>query len=237
MSIKIMSAVWELDGIDGTECLVLLALADHADDEGRCYPSISRLAKRTKLSDRGVQKVLSRLIEKGFVRVVPCAGQSGANVYFVTATPEPCSPPEPRSPRTEFTTPPNHVRRTPEPRSPKPSLTTIEPSENTRVRNALRSVLSQEAATAFMEHRKAKRSKLTPHAAELIAKKLADHPAPDAVIEASILNGWTGIFPEKIGGPHEPSHHDRRAAANSDALRNTLDAAARMRRSSQADFL
>lgn len=127
-----MSAVWDIDGIDSSECLVLIALADHADDQGRCYPSIARLAKRTKLSGRGVQKVISRLIEKGFVTVTPCAGQGGANLYTVTATPEPRSPLNDVHPRTEFTTPLNHVRKTPEPRSPKPSGTVIEPSTTAR---------------------------------------------------------------------------------------------------------
>lgn len=149
MSIKVMAAVWEIEGIDSSECLVLMALADHADDRGRCYPSIARLAKRTKLSDRGVQKVIARLIEKGFVTVTPSAGQGGANLYTVTATPDvpaivvadPVGArdvdaqrvndvhPERGSPRTTGTTPPNDVRKTPERRSPKPSGTSIEPSK------------------------------------------------------------------------------------------------------------
>ncbi len=69
----------------------------------------------------------------------------------------------------------------------------------------LRSILSEEAATAFIAHRKAKRATLTLRAASLIAKKLADHPNPDAVIENSIMQGWTGVFPASTpppsGGP------------------------------------
>ena len=132
MSIKVMSAVWDIEGIDSSECLVLIALADHADDMGRCYPSIARLAKRTKMSGRGVQKVIARLIEKGFVSVSPCAGQGGANLYTVTATPEPRSPLNDVHPRTTFTTPLNPVRKTPEPGSPKPSRTITEPSTAAR---------------------------------------------------------------------------------------------------------
>ena len=48
----------------------------------------------------------------------------------------------------------------------------------------------------FVAHRKGK-SKLTAVACELIAAKLAVHPDPDAVLNQSIENGWTGIFPEK----------------------------------------
>ena len=44
MSIKIMSQVWELD-INHSEMIVLLAMADHADDDGQnCYPSNAYLA-------------------------------------------------------------------------------------------------------------------------------------------------------------------------------------------------
>ena len=49
----------------------------------------------------------------------------------------------------------------------------------------------------FVAHRKGK-SKLTAKACELIAAKLAGHPDPDAVLNQSIENGWTGIFPEKV---------------------------------------
>lgn len=37
---------------------------------------------------------------------------------------------------------------------------------------------------------------MTVHAAELIANKLAGHPSPESVINESIANGWTGVFPE-----------------------------------------
>ncbi len=195
MSVKVMSAVWEREDLDASERLVMLSLADHADDDGVCYPSIARLCKRTSMSDRGVQKVLSRLQERGFLRVEIGAGRSGSNRYFVTATPEPGSPLNPVHPRTTFTTPPNPVRLTPEPGSPKPSRTIIEPSSNARA--ALCAVLSDDMADAFIAHRKAKRAKLTDHAAELIAAKLRGHPNPDAVVEQSIMNGWTGVFPEK----------------------------------------
>lgn len=202
MSIKVMSAVWECQGLDASERLVMLSLADHADDEGRCYPSIRRLCERTSMSDRGVQKVLSRLAERGFVKAQPNAGQGGANLYTVTATPERGSPPEPRSPRTTFTTPPNPVRKTPEPGSPKPSVTIKEPSEKSAreahdIRAALSEVVSEETADAFIAHRKAKRAKLTVHAAQLIAKDIRGHPNPDSVVLLSIKNGWTGVFPER----------------------------------------
>ena len=116
MSIKLMAAVWEREDISATEALILLALADHANDEGNCYPSVGRLAKRCKMSDRGVQKIVQRLVERGLLEVDQQAGKRGANVFQLHLTPEPGSPPNevhPRTgftpPRTRFTLPPNPV--------------------------------------------------------------------------------------------------------------------------------
>lgn len=81
-------------------------------------------------------------------------------------------------------------------------------AKSDRVRDALRSVLSDEAADAFIAHRKAVKSALTERAAALVAKKLQGHPDPDAVVEQSIMNGWTGIFPDKVQGKKPQSHHD-----------------------------
>ena len=202
-----MSAVWEIDGIDSTECLVLIALADHADDAGRCYPSIARLAKRTKLSDRGVQKVVYRLVDKGFLTVHPCAGQGGANLYVVTSTPTvPVVSvvnhvhPEPRSPRTTFTTPPNHVPKTPEPRSPKPSGTVIEPSvDKTKLDpvEILASIVTDDAAKSFTDFRKKIRKPLTATGAKRLSKALAEISAqggdPSDALAMAEERGWQSI--------------------------------------------
>jgi Helix-turn-helix domain len=60
MSIKIMAAVWELD-LPQNQKLVLLALADHADDRGTCYPSVARIAWKCGYSPRQTQAILKEL--------------------------------------------------------------------------------------------------------------------------------------------------------------------------------
>jgi Helix-turn-helix domain len=56
-----MGKVFALD-VPAREKLVLLAMADHARDDGTgCYPSIETLARKTSQSRRGVQKILRRL--------------------------------------------------------------------------------------------------------------------------------------------------------------------------------
>lgn len=55
---------------------------------------------------------------------------------------------------------------------------------------------SEQAWADFCEMRKAKRAPLTQRACELIAKKLIDHPDPNAVLDKSTTNSWTDIYPD-----------------------------------------
>lgn len=79
MSVRIMSAIFEtgfIDLVDGegnvtkasTAKLIMLALADHANDEGEsAYPSVGRLAKKTSLSEQTVRNTLDALKYNGVV--------------------------------------------------------------------------------------------------------------------------------------------------------------------------
>jgi hypothetical protein len=68
MSVRVMAAVWEQSEAEGNDRLILLALADHADDETwSCWPSIARLAQKTRVSGRTVQRCLRKLEEIGEV--------------------------------------------------------------------------------------------------------------------------------------------------------------------------
>lgn len=67
MSIKIMTAVWERAPFTQATLLVLLALADHAADDGTCYPSVPRLALAARTSERHVQRVLRELEQRQWI--------------------------------------------------------------------------------------------------------------------------------------------------------------------------
>jgi hypothetical protein len=67
MSVKLMGAIFDLE-IPSTEKLVLLAMADHAREDGTgCYPSVNTLARKTSLSKRGTQKLMRRLEAAGYI--------------------------------------------------------------------------------------------------------------------------------------------------------------------------
>lgn len=82
-----MSAVFESETLGPTERLIMLALADHADDQGRCYPSIERLCRRTGLSERAVQSNIRKLTGTGHLSIIPGGGRKRPNLYLVNANP------------------------------------------------------------------------------------------------------------------------------------------------------
>lgn len=69
MSVQNLSRVWHGFPGAGSDLLALLALADWSDDEGRCFPSMSAIARKTRLSRSQAQRVVHGLIKDGFVRV------------------------------------------------------------------------------------------------------------------------------------------------------------------------
>jgi hypothetical protein len=104
MSTHILSACWRLSGMSSTQKLVLISLADQANDDGVCWPSISRMSERTCLSDRAIRDAVKWLTESGVLSVEHRYNSS--NVYTISpcnfqpdsedsAPPAPSSPPAP----------------------------------------------------------------------------------------------------------------------------------------------
>ena len=79
-----MSQAWEDERVRGTELLLLLALCDFANDEGVCFPSVNRLAKRCRVEKRAVQRHITTLIGKGIVRRHLNQSQYATNIYVVS---------------------------------------------------------------------------------------------------------------------------------------------------------
>lgn len=75
MSVRVMTAVWELS-LPDSEKIVLLALADCANDEGHCWPSMASLSRKCSKGERTVQGAIKALCEAGHLtrREVPGKG-------------------------------------------------------------------------------------------------------------------------------------------------------------------
>jgi hypothetical protein len=90
---------------------VLIALADYADHEGYCYPSMKTLAQATDMTDRHVRRCMARLEAAGLVQREERARQNGAqtsNGYRLQLrTADMVAPgPEEDTPRTHRSAPP-----------------------------------------------------------------------------------------------------------------------------------
>jgi len=58
-----MRAAMRTKGITSTQKLVLVCLADHADDDGLAYPSVATISSYTGLKDRAIRSALDALLE------------------------------------------------------------------------------------------------------------------------------------------------------------------------------
>lgn len=83
MSVRTMARVWEFSKHAGNDLLMLLAIADFSDDDGRAYPSVPALARKVRMSPRNANKILAALRESGELEIKYGAGPRGTNRYRV----------------------------------------------------------------------------------------------------------------------------------------------------------
>lgn len=80
-----MNEVIEAAPVDQGALLVMIMLADSADENSRqCWPSVSTIAKRSRLSERQVQYCLKDLAASGMIEIETNAGRHGTNLYRIT---------------------------------------------------------------------------------------------------------------------------------------------------------
>lgn len=85
-----MSACWPLQTKTPAQKAVLMSMADNANDEGVCWPSVGYIVMRTCAGERTVQDAIKWLIKHGAITVSRRTGRS--TVY--TITPAKFAPPQ-----------------------------------------------------------------------------------------------------------------------------------------------
>ena len=84
MSVEIMSQCWKLD-LPQNKKLVLLAIADHANDEGIAWPSQGRIAWKTGYKRRNIKYILDSLVEDGYLTILRIGnGRKNSTVHQLT---------------------------------------------------------------------------------------------------------------------------------------------------------
>lgn len=188
MSIKIMSMVWDIDLGNPIRKLVMLKLADNANDHGVCWPSMSKIADQCNCSVRSVGRHIDDMANEGMILIKKEIGRH--NTYVIqtgvieslvtesrtTSDTESCVPvTESHVPVTQWPT--NHKE---------PSL---EPSKNHQVDIWPDFITKSEISEIKELKRKATKQKLTPRAQKLLCKELEVLNNAGYTME-QVLNTW-----------------------------------------------
>jgi hypothetical protein len=211
----IPAELWKNQTLSITEKVMLVEIGSLEDDARGCYASNAKFAEFFNLSISRVSEIISGLAEKGLVSVEQI--RDGVRVVerrIRLATPF-------GIPNTPSENSANPFGKGGEP----PSENTQE--SNTLLSNTLRcnkgakapslkpgkskpikfdpltvkpDNASEQAWADFCEMRKAKRAPLTRKACENIAKKLAGHSNPDAVLDKSTTSSWSDVYPDSTPG-------------------------------------
>ena len=67
MSLKVLTWVFDQEIKPATKKLTLIALADFANDQNECYPSVETLTNKTSLNRKTVLKNVAELVEDGLL--------------------------------------------------------------------------------------------------------------------------------------------------------------------------
>lgn len=81
MSIRLTRAVYDNGPRQRHLHTMLLALADHADDTGLCWPGIARLAQHCRIQPRQAKRTIAALEDEGWIAVRRGSGRGHTNLY------------------------------------------------------------------------------------------------------------------------------------------------------------
>lgn len=84
MSIEISALVWDHSVHAANPLNTMLALADMANHDGYCWPSVDSLAKRCRCSERQMQRIIAELEESGELYIERGVGRKNVSRYLLT---------------------------------------------------------------------------------------------------------------------------------------------------------
>lgn len=226
MSIHLTSRVWKMEGLQPVAKLILLKLADNANDDGVGWPSVGHICAETGASRSTVQKWVRDFEQAGWL--TRTQREDASNIYTLNLPEHP--PARQTDPARQTGTPP------PDRKAPPARQTGTEPSLNHQFEPSkgfskkfsapeAGAAILDELGEAFKAHpvfclrlgefvaeRFKSGRKMTEEAAHRLAVKFAKHDPETCAtaLETSLDRGWTGVFPESVkgdqrrgsGGPH-----------------------------------
>jgi len=222
LSTLIMSQCWSLQ-MPPTPKSVLMSLADNANDQGVCWPSIDTIAMRTCFSERAVQNAIKWLEQNGLLRAERVNGRSTNYVLTpgnYTDTPagdaprSKCTPHEMHpaanapTPAADAPQPPQQMHQPPQEVHPNRKEPPCEPSGNRKgspkgddadpaaltAKHLVADGVDKKVARDWLTLRKAKRLPLTPTAWDTVKAEAAKVGMTAAeAVKYSVDSNWAGF--------------------------------------------
>ena len=174
--------------------LVLLSMADQADDNGYCWPSIEFTAKRTSLSKRSVINAIKALEQQGFLLANRMNGRR--TTYTITITNQ-CTTNtgEASAPVHDV---PQEVHIVPK------EVQEVHTNHKESLKNHQRTIIrpanvDEQIWSDWLEHRKQKKSSVTQTVLDRLSKDAAIAGLSlQAVLELCCSRGWIGFDPKWV---------------------------------------
>jgi len=85
VSVRMLTRVFDTSPSEGLSRLVLIALADYADDDGHCWPAIASIARKARCAESTVHRSLKKLVAAGEIEIDSGAGMNGVHRYRLVA--------------------------------------------------------------------------------------------------------------------------------------------------------
>lgn len=219
-----MSKVWEKAATDDpSTLLVMLALADWANDDGVCWPAIDSIAEKCRISGRTAQRIIKELEDADLLEVTRKRGRTHTNTYRIKvptcqvlfdlkgANESPIDD-EKVTNETEKVT--DEVLKGDIAVSP-------EPSRTIKTRTTIKTRLPKFELPGWVpkqdwldwEEMRKKKAPMTDRARQLNLNRLIEfqnrgHPASE-VLQLAIERGWTGLFEPRGNGNGKQSKLER----------------------------
>jgi hypothetical protein len=86
MAIEIMLDVWKkAAALNGTYLLLMLALADNGNDSRECWPSVTTLGKKIRMSESQTRRCLYALRDAGYITIQDRGAAHRSNLYTIAS--------------------------------------------------------------------------------------------------------------------------------------------------------
>jgi len=204
VSMKLMVKAMETKVGNPLTKLVLLKIADNANDDGVCWPSYGHIADQCEITKRSAINHINKLIEAGLVtKQVRTNGykSNSSNVYTVLSGSEPNSPPsESNAPPSEPNSPPPS-----EPNSPRTSHS-LEPVKEPAVKSIKPDDVEDQVWMDFVDLRKAKKARVSKTALKRIQGEAQRAGwTLNQALEEVVSRGWQSFKADWVSKQPIPS--------------------------------